>query len=254
MSSQVRPTTWQRNRRAVAVALVVALASGVVLFVVSSRSTGGPADATDGRVHKVGDGTLPTERPTLRAARAPLSPAETGYAARVAAESTQIPDGATNVRGEAGPQVLFIDLPRIAEAQGSQRLVTVMLYDYTSDRGYQLLVDLTTDEVTKAGTDPMLQPPPAADEADVALEIALASDADLTFRRQFEEANGVPLLATDQVSHKAGIWTFDESSLSGRECGKHRCVRLLVKDPSGAFFDTGDFVVDLSEKSIVSIH
>lgn len=251
-------TTRRALRGASKPVLLAALALGVALLtlglVASSRSSGGPVDPADGRVHRVGDGGLPTERPKLRAARAPLSPAETGYSARLAAASSEIPAGATDVRGAPGPQVLFIDLPRLAESRPGHRLVTVMLYDYTSDRGYDVQVDLTADAVTRVTTDPLLQPPPAVDEAAVALDIALASDQQLTFRHQFEEANGVPLLGASQVKNSAGIWTFDGAGPHGQQCGEHRCVRLLVQDPSGTFFDTSDFVIDLTTKSVVTIH
>jgi hypothetical protein len=258
MSKATRPPTQQASepalRRLARPALAASVVVGLVLLTVSSRSSGGPTDPADGRVHKVGSGSLPTERPKLRAARAPLSPTETGYAATLAAASDKIPDDATDVRGADGPQVLFIDLPRFAEHKDRHRLVTVTLYDYTSDRGYQVQVDLTADEVTRVETDPVLQPPPADDESQVALDIVLASDHELTFRHQFEKANGVPLLGASQVRHSAGIWTFDGTGHHAQQCGEHRCVRLLVEDRSGTFFDTSDFVVDLTTKSVVSTH
>lgn len=232
-------------------ALAALLTSGLVVFALSAQSTGSQPDTKDGKVHTVNGGKLPTDRPKLRASRAPLSPEEVGYATQLAITANSLPPGMTDVHGEPGPQFLYSDLPRIAEADGNKRLAMVMLYDYTSDRAYQVLVDLTSKQADAADSAPNLQPPPAADEADAALQIALETSVRLNFRQEFEALNGIPLLSPDQVSYKAGTWLYDETTPDGKECGTHRCLQLIVRDSSGAYLDTRDFVVDLTSKSIV---
>lgn len=226
---------------------------GLLLFALSSKSTGGPTEANDGKVHTVNGGALPADRPKLRESRAPLSPEEVGFAVRLATQADSLPPAATDVRGKPGAQFLYADLPRLSEANGDQRLVVVMLYDYTSDRAYQVLVNLNTEHATSTDSAADLQPPPAADEADAAVQLALESKIDLAFRSEFESSNGIPLLSPDQVSYKAGAWLYDESTPGGEKCRKHRCLQLLIRDSSGAYLDTVDFVVDLTNKSIVQL-
>lgn len=232
-------------------ALVAILCGGLVSVVVSSRSVSGPTNVADGETHKVGDGDLPTSRPALRASRAPLSPAESGYAAHLATSSLGGPQP-TDVRGDKQAQVLFVDLPRLSEAS-SDRVAVVMLYDYATDLASQVTVNLSTGRVLGSDSDAELQPPPAPDEADAAMRLAIESDIKLAFTREFEESNGVPLLSLDQVGYRAGAWKYVEGSRDGKQCGKHRCVQLLVQEPSGSYLDTGDFVVDLTQRSIVTL-
>lgn len=242
--------SWPARR--LTITTLLALLTGALIAIgLASQTFGEPAEQDEAAVRAVGNGDLPTKRPKLRAARAPLSAQETGYAVHLASKASEIPAGATDVRGKPGPQLLFTDLPRIAEAEGDRRLAAVMLYDYTSDRAYQVLVDLTESEVLSADSDATLQPPPAADEADAAFQLALKTDEELIFRGQFESETGVPLLSTDQVLYRAGVWTHDGTTAQGQTCGENRCVQLVVQTPSGGYLDTSDFVVDLSNKSIV---
>ncbi len=243
---------WRRRALVVGgAAVALAAVSVVAILQGSTSSVGSPAGDDPDALRVVGDGDLPTRRPDLRPARAPLSAQEAGYAAHLATRRSEIPDDATDVHGDAGAQILFTDLPRVADADGSARLAVVVLYDYTSDRGYDVLVDLTTSTVRATESHPELQPPITPDEADVALEVAIDSPERLAFRDQFEREMGVPLLTRDQLAYKAGAWTSDGTSRAGKECGMHRCAQIFVQSPSGSYLGTSDFVVDLTTRRIV---
>lgn len=245
----------RRNVRLIVIPAVAALLTGIVITVaLAARSTGDTPDPADGQFHRLDGNKFSTERPKLREARAPLSTDEIGYAVHLAATADGMPQTATDIAGNKGAQLLYADLPPLGGVKSDDRLAAVSLYDYKSDLAYQVRVNLSTGTAEKAKTDPVLQPPPVADEAAAAMQLALDPGLGLQFQTQFEQSNGLPLLSPDQVNYQAGIWTYDETTRAGKACGKHRCVQLLVRNPSGEYLDTGDFVVDLSTRTVVNLH
>ncbi|MFI5430071.1 hypothetical protein [Aeromicrobium sp. UC242_57] len=197
-----------------------------------------------------GDGELPTKRPDLGDSRDPLSTNETGYAIHLASTATSIPDDATDVRGESGPEFLYADLPD--DVDGTGRKALVVLYDYTGNKTYHQLVNLKTGDVTSKSAQ-RLQPPPSPDEAKTATTIAINADPALPFSTQFAESEGVPLISSEQVGYVAGAWTFDGTTVRGKSCGTDRCVQLMVKTTSGIYLSTLDFVVNLSTGDVISL-
>ncbi|MFS3130166.1 hypothetical protein ACLM5J_17320 [Nocardioides sp. Bht2] len=232
-----------------AIGLLIALGIGAGVAAVSAdEPSAGPENENEFRV--AGDGQLPSSPPHLEAARAPLTADEIGYATYLIASHQA---AARSVAGDAGPQVLSVDLPSPGEARGAERLAVVVAYDYARDRLAQHVVSLSERRIVSSASKAGVQPPSVPDEADAALQLALSSDADLSFREQFLQTQGVPLLTADQVRYVAGTWTYDQSTVAGKQCGAHRCVRLLVQSPAGDYFETGDFVVDLSARTIVKL-
>lgn len=232
-----------------AIGLLIALGVGLgVAGVNADEPNSLPEQDNEFRV--VGDGDLPNSRPELQPARSPLTADEIGYATYLVASHQA---AARNVAGDAGPQVLSVDLPSPGEARGAERLAIVVAYDYARDRLAQHLVSLSERQIVSSASKAGVQPPSVPDEADTALQFALSSDADLSFREQFLQTQGVPLFTADQVRYVAGTWTYDQSTVAGKQCGTHRCVRLLVQSPTGDYFETGDFVVDLSARTIVKL-
>ncbi|WP_235737305.1 hypothetical protein [Nocardioides alcanivorans] len=153
----------------------------------------------DGKFAVLGDGSLPTAKPELGAPRAPLSAEETGYAIHLATTDASIPKGATNVKGEPGMEFLYADLPEDIDSTGRQ--VVVNLYDYTANRGYQQVVDLVGGAVIASQSSAGLQVPTSTDEADVAMQVALAETGEgAAFKQEFEAAQGVPLLSPTRLS------------------------------------------------------
>lgn len=235
---------------------VVGLAAAAVFAATQlgqQAASGAGEEKTSAEFTLHGDGSLPTKKPALGADRAPLSADETGYAIHLASTDSSIPASATNVRGEPGVEFLYADIPDDIDTPGRKAVVNV--YDYHADVGHQLVVDLAAGKVVSAKSADDLQPPTSTDEADVAMEIAIAQAAeDFAFKTEFEAAQGVPLVTTDQVEYVAGTFVFDGTTAKGKECGVDRCAQLMVQTASGTFLNTWDFVVNLSDQSIVKFN
>lgn len=234
----------------VALCAALVIAAVVTALAISQTWVSGaePTDHTEFTV--VGDGELPTDKPKLGDARDPLSTDETGYAIHLASTDSSIPADATNVRGKAGPQFIYADIP--ADVDSTGRKAVVVLYDYTGNSVYQQLVNLKTGTITsKRGT--KVQPPPSPDESTAAVEIAITAKPTLTLAKQFEEVEGVPLVSPDQISYSAGSWVYDKTTTRGQECGTNRCIQLILKTSSGIYLDTTNLVVDLSAGHIVNL-
>jgi len=241
----------RRTRRvAAAAAVAVGLAGVTTAYVMTQQSVSATDSGTSTEFRVVGDGDLPTKKPALGEDRAPLSTDETGYAIHLASTDTSIPNGATDVLGSGSPEFLYADIPDVGE-ELTGRKVVVSLYDYTSGKAFDQLVDLGTGAVVRTTTSSKAQPPTSATEADVAMKLAVDSTEDLLFKSEFEQNIGVPLIAPDQVEYVAGAWVFDGSTTQGQECGKDRCAQLMVSTASGVYLNTWDFVVNLTTKQIV---
>jgi hypothetical protein len=241
---------------AVALGGMVALglpALGVPLpLLAGSGPTGTSSNA---EFHPVGgDGSLPERAPKLRAADAPLSVAERGYAIHLAQQA--MPAESTDVLGNSGGEVLAADLPPM-EDRGPGRRATVSLYDYTTDRLHQALVDLTAGSVLKSRDVRGLQLPPTVAEATIATQLALAADPAPAFLEQYRSLTGAPLVAAEQVHTVAGVWRPVNRAATPvgptKACGAARCLQLLLALPSGQYLDTLDFAVDLSSRTVLPV-
>lgn len=242
-----------RRSQYLAAAAAAGIATAGILIVGQTGVTGAEDDSKDSTAFTVaGDGSLPTKRPALGESREPLSTEETGYAVRIASSDVGIPDSATNVSGEAGAQVLYTDIPDTDVDSGGRRAL-VALYDYTGNKAYHQLVDLKAGAVTQSKSAAGVQPPPAADEADVAIDLAINAAKLPGFVADFEKAEGVPLVSPEQVNYIAGAWSYDGTTVGGKECGTDRCAQLLVSTAAGSYLNTTDFVVNLSTKKLVPL-
>jgi hypothetical protein len=197
----------------------------------------------------VDDGDLPTRPPTLGSGTDPLTADETGYAIAQATQHLTRQGTARNVRGQAAPEHLYTTL---ADGDG-RRTARVVLYNYATDQAHHIDVDLATGRVVNERAADSLQPPPSLDEADAAAEIAVGHNPPLDFADVFEASEGVPLLAAKQVSYRARVWTYDGTTRHGRECGRQRCVQLIITTAAGTFLPTQNFVVNLSASSVVHL-
>lgn len=240
---------WRTRKVAVA-ALALGLTAAATTYVMAQQDVSGTDSGTSTKFTVVGDGDLPTKKPALGQDRATLSAEETGYAIHVASTDSSIPADATDVRGKSGPEFLYADLPDVGEDHDG-RVAVVSLYDYTHDVAYDQVVDLGAGKVIDSTKSDVAQPPTSATEADLAMKLAIESEADLFFTSEFEENMGVPLIETDQVDYVAGAWVYDKTTSKGQECGKDRCAQLMVSTASGAYLNTFDFVVNLSTQKIV---
>lgn len=249
MNASLSAPVWAR--KVVVIPSLLLAATAVTAVVVGSESASGTDDGTSSEFTTVGDGALPTAKPKLGALRDPLSALETGYAIHLASTHGSIPDDSTTVKGGPGPEFLYADIPD--QLGHTTRQAVVMLYDYTSDTAYQQTVDLAAGKVIDSLASRKLQPATSTDEADVAVQVAIESGKKLAFKREFEAAQGVPLVSAEQVHYVAGAFTFDGSTATGQECGVDRCAQLMVQTAAGSFLGTSDFVVNLSTQSVIEI-
>ena len=240
---------WRTRRVAVA-ALALGLTAAATTYVMAQQDVSGTDSGTSTKFTVVGDGDLPTKKPKLGESRSTLSAEETGYAIHVASTDASVPSDATDVRGKPGPEFLYADLPDVGE-EFSGRKAVVALYDYTHDVAYDQIVDLAAGKVVESKKSAKAQPPTSSTEADLAMSIAVESEADLAFKSEFEENMGVPLIDPDQVDYVAGAWVYDKTTSKGKECGADRCAQLMVSTASGVYLNTFDFVVNLSTQKIV---
>lgn len=243
-----------RRSKAIAAAALTAAAVTTTLVLGQSGVPGAENENSpdDSQFTVVGDGELPTKRPTFGDSRDPLSTDETGYAIHIATSDASVPAGTTDVDGDAGPEVLYTDIPDTDVDAGGRRAL-VVLYDYTQNLTYFQTVDLKAGSVIRTKSAPRLQPPMSSDEADTAIEIAINASTPPRFVKDFEAAEGVPLVSPKQIAYRVGAWTYDKTTTGGSTCGADRCAQLMVSTPSGTYLDTSDAVVNLSTGSVVPL-
>jgi hypothetical protein len=228
-------------------------ALGVPLPSVAGSGRADPSSDTEFRPVG-GDGSLPERAPKLRPTDAPLSVAERGFAIHMAQQA--MPPGSEDVLGYPGGEVLAADLPPI-EDRGTGRRAVVSLYDYSSDRLHQTLVDLAAGSVVRDRDVRGLQLPPTIAEATIATQLALAAEPAPAFLEQYRNLTGSPLVAAEQVQTVAGVWRpLNETAAPvgpTKVCGADRCLQLLLALPSGQYLNTLDFAVDLSSRVVLPV-
>ncbi len=226
------------------------------LTLLPSLAQPGPEQSTSSSgFHPVGaTGALPKHVPRLQSPDAPPSTAERGYAIYLAQQA--MPTGSRDVLGNPGGEVLGADLPPLGD-RSSRRRIAVSIYDYSTDRLNETLIDLTNKAVVRSREVSGLQLPPTVAETSVATQLALAANPSPAFSNEYLSVTGAPLVAAEQVKTIAGVWSStnhaDETSGRAQACGENRCLQLLFALPSGQYLSTFDFVVDLSSRTVISL-
>ena len=193
-----------------------------------------------------------TERPTLGAPRDALSQEELSYALHLGTSDASIPDDVTSIDGSNSPQVLSIDVST-RDVDSTERIVDVVLYDYTSNQTFLQAVNLsagTVESSSRAG----VQPPPSADEIDFAFGLFLEDDAaSAPVKSEFATITGEDLTSIDQLGVSGGTFVPDASTIGAEACALDRCVEMQFRVPGGGYLDTTAFVIDLSTHSVIGI-
>lgn len=226
---------------ALAVAAAVMNESGVI----------GAEKDDNGGFTVLSGGASPTERPELRSSRDPFSAEETAYAIHIATKRGAIPQTATNVNGQPGAEFVNLHLPHDVDGGGRQGVV--ILYDYTENKSYRQLVDLAVGRVIRSEASLGVQPTATPDEAKAATALAIGHEPTLRFVEQFEEIQGVPLVAPEQLAFRSGTWVHDGVSAAGKSCGADRCMQLILSTPQRVFLNTQEFVVNLSKREVTEL-
>jgi hypothetical protein len=144
-----------------------------------------------------------------------------------------------------------------ADAESGARRADVYVYSYEDDSLTRTVVDLASGEVDDTESAQNVQLPLVAEEADRALELALA-DAEFValLEEQHQAATGRPLgdPATD-LEIQPMVFRADAlpavANGAAAECGVHRCAQLMIATPDDVLIDLLP-IIDLSADRLVA--
>ncbi len=168
--------------------------------------------------------------------------------ARAVALTPQLAASARDVTGKAGPEYLAAEL----DADGS-RQAELYYYDYQTGKLFKQVVDLKTGKLAKSYSATGMQPPASQQEARTALELLVADPASADLKEAYRKATGKTLTGTEGIEAIAHIYTAKPADRGASQCGKSRCVQLIVKTADGHFINVTDVVVDLSGRTIARL-
>ncbi|WP_436532176.1 hypothetical protein [Actinoplanes sp. HUAS TT8] len=168
--------------------------------------------------------------------------------ARAAALTPQLAADAQDVTGKAGPEYLAAEL----DADGG-RQAELYYYDYKSEKLFKQVVDLKTGKLAKSYSAAGMQPPASPQEAKVALELFVANPLSADFKEAYRKATGQTFNGTDGIEPIAHIYTAKPADQGANQCGKSRCVQLIVKTADGHFINVTEIVVDLSGRTVARL-
>ncbi|BCY08623.1 hypothetical protein [Actinoplanes sp. L3-i22] len=168
--------------------------------------------------------------------------------ARAIALTPQLAANARDVTGKAGPEYLAAELD---EETGRQ--AEVYYYDYQAGKLYKQVVDLKTGKLAKSYSAAGMQPPASPQEAKTALELFVANPLSADFKAAFRKATGKTFAGTDGIEPIAHIYTSKPADRGATQCGKSRCVQLIVKTADGHFINVTEIVIDLSGRTVARL-
>jgi hypothetical protein len=169
--------------------------------------------------------------------------------ARALAETTALKAGAKDVTGSAGPEYLAAD---IADAD-TGRTAELYYYDYHGNRLVKQVVDLTGGKLVGSYTAAGMQLPPADREVRTALELLLANPLSAELKDAYTRATGQPF-AGQELSPTAHIYHAMPADTGASQCGKDRCLRLIVRTSDGHILDLDKIIVDLSGRTVARLN
>lgn len=188
-----------------------------------------------------GDGA-PQAAQAVQAAPAPGDPL-TADEIRRAGDIAVAPSRAHMAAGRV--ELLYVERDDDKAAEDERR-AEAYLYDYGEDALIVRTVDLGDAKIVHETKGKGVQPPPSKREETRAAELLLA-DPKLGkgVRKSYARAAGRELKSVADLTLRGLIY-----SQSSGLCRTHRCVRLFVRLPDGAFLDTSRIVIDLSAKKV----
>lgn len=224
-------------------AVIVATALVLGLLRTTPIAAEEPAAATTDTVAE-----LPAAKPAkLGEPRDPLSIEEYGYAEALA--ETALPADVTNVAGTPGGELLSIDLASM-DSTTTDRLVAVTYYDYTANQTVVVTVDLYAGATTDTSSAAALQPPPSPAETYAATDLLIHARQGRRLATEYTAMTGTPISASALIATGGSYYDTLPSRVDDA-CGDHRCVELQLQEPSGKYLSTVDYVVDLTDKSVI---
>ncbi|MFI5937456.1 hypothetical protein [Actinoplanes sp. NPDC051494] len=178
----------------------------------------------------------------------PLTGDEVGRA-RAVALTPQLARQARDVTGAAGPEYLSAQLTEESAVRGAD----VYFYDYKTDKLVKQVVDLGAGKVTGSYAAPGMQLPAADREVASALDLLLAHPLSAELKTAYRSATGRDLTGKADLSVTAHLYQARPADTGTKQCGKHRCLQLVVQTAEGTFIDVNDIVIDLSGRTVARL-
>lgn len=168
--------------------------------------------------------------------------------ARVLAETAKLKAGAEDASGAAGPEYLSAGI-----ADGDTgRIAEIYYYDYHGDRLVKQVVDLTHGALTGSYAATGLQLPPSEHEVQTALDLLLGSSSAADLKDSYLKATGQAFTG-QALTPTAHIYHALPADVGAAQCGKHRCLRLIVQTADGHILDLDKIIVDLSGRTVARL-
>ncbi|MEV6493535.1 hypothetical protein AB0M20_33695 [Actinoplanes sp. NPDC051633] len=168
--------------------------------------------------------------------------------ARTIALTPELVASAKDVTGKAGPQYLSAEI-----REDGTRTAEVYFYDYGKNKLIKQVVDLTAGKVSKSFAAQGLQMPASRQEVDAALDLLLADKAAADLKDAYQKATGKAFAGKDGLTVTAHVFTAKAADTGVKQCGKHRCLQLIVETPDGLFIDVHQIIVDLSGRAVARL-
>jgi hypothetical protein len=168
--------------------------------------------------------------------------------ARAAALTPLLAANARDVTGKAGPEYLAAELD-----EDGGRQAELYFYDYKTNKLFKQVVDLKTGKLAKSYAAAGMQPPASEQEAKVALDLLVADPLGAGFKGAYQKATGKALTGTEGLVPTAHIYTAKPADQGASQCGKSRCVQLIVKTGDGNFINVTDLIIDLSGRKVARL-
>lgn len=171
--------------------------------------------------------------------------------ARTLAETAQLKAGAKDVTGAAGPEYLAAD---IADTDtGTARTAELYYYDYHGGRLVKQVVDLDHGKLIGSYAATGMQLPPSEREVNTALGLLLANPLSAELKDAYTRATGKPF-TTQGLSPTAHIYHAMPADTGASQCGKNRCLRLIVQTQDGHILDLDKIIIDLSGRTVARLN
>jgi hypothetical protein len=228
------------------IATVTAVSAFGIASWQANAAPGDPSPGVGGMLPKVSD-----PDPVPEAAAGTGSDALTSTEvdkARAAALTPKLAAEARGVTGEAGPEYLSADL-----GLDGGREAELYFYDYKTDKLIKQVVDLGTGKLAHTYSAAGMQLPATPREATAALDLLLADPLGDGFKTAYAEATGKPFASKDGLVATAHIYKAKAADTGASQCGKKRCVQLIVQTGDGQFINVTDVVVDLSGRKVARL-
>ncbi|MEU7903580.1 hypothetical protein [Actinoplanes sp. NPDC049118] len=174
----------------------------------------------------------------------PLTSAEVDRARKIAV-TQQLAAGAEDVTGAAGPEYLSAEVDADSAGRGAE----LYYYDYRTDKLIKQVVDLTAGKLAGSFSAAKMQPPASQREVTTALDLLLADPLAADLKDAYRKATGKQLAGKDGLVADAHVYTADAADTGASQCGKHRCLQLVVQTADGHFIDVNHIIIDLSGRT-----